>query len=64
MKYLSIVADAKPRRGASNGEPLECRSCGSRTTMDVFTGRTIKAGRISKGTRQVLCAHCKSVILG
>lgn len=63
-KGLRLVTSkpAKPRRTYA-GEPLEC-ACGSRTTIDVRVGRTIKDGKVSAGQKQLRCAECGKTLWG
>lgn len=53
----------KPYRARKKGaaEPLVCK-CGSSTTIEVRTGRMIRDGKVTGGTRQIACFHCKEVL--
>lgn len=37
---------------------LQCRRCGSREMIEVRSGATLRNGRLSGGTVQILCASC------
>lgn len=60
---LTLVSSQKKPRRVYAGHPLECK-CGSRTTIEVQTGRTIKNGKVSAGVKQIRCYHCQTVIWG
>jgi hypothetical protein len=62
--FLKLVTDkpAKPKRVYA-GVVLECR-CGSRATIEVRLGRTLKEGKVSAGQKQIVCALCRTVLWG
>lgn len=62
--FLKLVVDRKrkPAREYA-GEPLQC-SCGSRTSVEVRIGRTVKNGKVSAGQRQIRCADCGKILWG
>lgn len=60
--FLKLIQTHKPGR-VYEGAPLEC-SCGSRATIDVRLGRTIKAGKVSAGQKQIRCANCGKTLWG
>ena len=37
---------------------IQCHRCGGREVIETKTGVTIKAGKKSGGTKQLLCASC------
>ena len=57
------LVDSKPRKPRREyaGEPLEC-SCGSRASIEVRLGRTVKNGKVSAGQKQIRCADCRKVL--
>lgn len=60
--FLKLITTPKPGRVYS-GAPLEC-ACGSRATIEVRIGRTVKAGKVSAGQKQIRCADCGKALWG
>lgn len=46
------------QRAAKPAEMLQCPRCAGREVLVSVTGATIKAGRVSGGTKTWLCAGC------
>lgn len=62
--FLKLVIDRKKKPGRIyQGEPLECR-CGSRATIEIRLGRTVKNGKVSAGQKQIRCYHCQAILWG
>ena len=60
--FLKLITTPKPGP-VYLGEPLEC-DCGSRATIDVRIGRTVKAGKVTAGQKQIRCADCGNALWG
>lgn len=52
----------KPKRArAGDQRPpdlIQCHRCGGREIVATLTGATLKAGKVSGGTKQWLCVQC------
>jgi hypothetical protein len=65
MERLKLIdGGGKPKayrkRSKRESEPLVCE-CGSATFIEVRTGAQIRDGKISGGTKQLACFHCRRI---
>jgi hypothetical protein len=49
---------ARVKAAPRPAELLQCPRCGGREVLGTVTGATIKAGRVSGGTKAWVCAGC------
>ncbi len=64
MKHIKLIHHQIQPVKQSKGEVLRCRFCQSNRFRETVLGPVLLKGKISGGTKQLICDHCGRPVSG